>query len=73
MFKLLFKNEKLERELGKKVKLFGKEISVKVVYIKTKNPELNLVGDVINVYLPIPHMKEENNTRPHPLHSSMDK
>ena len=38
MFKLLFKNEKLEKELSKKVKIFGKEISVKIIYIKTKNP-----------------------------------
>ena len=60
MFKLLFKNEKIERELGKKVKLFGKEISVKVIYTKIKNPELNLVGNVINVYLPSKYKKGEN-------------
>lgn len=60
MFKLLFKNQKIENELSKKVKLFGKEISVKVTYTKIKNPELNLEGNVINVYLPIKYKKSSN-------------
>lgn len=52
MFKLVLKKERLEEKLKKNVTLFGEEISVKIIYSKTQNPELNLVGNIINVYLP---------------------
>lgn len=51
MIKLLRRN-KIEEELGKNVKIFGKTISVNVIYSKIKKPELDLVGNIINVYLP---------------------
>lgn len=60
MLKLLLKKEKIENELGKNVKLFGKDIAVKIIYTKTKNPELNLVGNVINVYLPNKYKRNKN-------------
>ena len=60
MLKLLLKKEKIENELSKNVKLFGKDIAVKIIYTKTKNPELNLVGNVINVYLPNKYKRNKN-------------
>ena len=60
MFEFRLKKEKIEEELRKNVKLFGKEISVKIIYSKTQNPELNLVGNIINVYLPKKFKKNKN-------------
>ena len=60
MFEIRIKKEKIEEELRKNVKLFGKEISVKIIYSKTQNPELNLVGNIINVYLPKKFKKNKN-------------
>ena len=39
-------------KLNQNIILFGKEISVKVQYCKIKNPELDLVNNIVNVYLP---------------------
>ena len=60
MIKLLSRSNKIEKELGKSVKIFGKTISVNVIYSKTKNPELDLVGNIINVYLPNKYKKAKN-------------
>ncbi len=60
MIKLLNKKSKIEKELGKSVKIFGETISVNVIYSKIKNPELDLVGNIINVYLPSKYRKTEN-------------
>ncbi len=60
MIKLLTKMNKIEKGLKKSVKIFGKEISVKVIYQKIKNPELNLVGNIIYVYLPVKYKKNGN-------------
>lgn len=60
MFKWLLNVKKIEKELDQKITLFGEEISVKVIYTKIKNPELNLVGNIINVYLPIKYKKNKN-------------
>ena len=59
MIKLLRRN-KIEEELGKNVKIFGKTISVNVIYSKIKNPELDLVGNIINVYLPSKYKRNGN-------------
>ena len=59
MVKLLRRN-KIEEELGKNVKIFGKTISVNVIYSKIKNPELDLVGNIINVYLPSKYKRNGN-------------
>ena len=42
------------------VKIFGKTISVKVKYQKIKNPELDLEGDIIYLYLPNKYKKGGN-------------
>ena len=56
----LFKKSKIEKELEKTVKIFGEEYLVKVIYEKIKNPELNLNGNIINVYLPNKYKKNKN-------------
>lgn len=60
MINLLTRKVKIERNLSKTVKIFGKAISVKVIYTKIKNPELDLVGNIINVYLPNKYKKTGN-------------
>ena len=60
MFNLITKMNKVERDLIKTVKIFGETISVKVIYQKIKNPELNLVGNIIYVYLPNKYKKNGN-------------
>lgn len=60
MIRLLNRKNKIEKELGKSVKIFGKTISVNIIYSKTKNPELDLVGNIINVYLPNKYKKTGN-------------
>ena len=41
MFKWLSNGKQIEKELNQKITLFGEEISVKVIYTKIKNTELN--------------------------------
>ena len=60
MLKSIFKKERIEEKIGKNVKLFGEEISVKIIYSKIQNPELSLAGNVINVYLPKKYKKNQN-------------
>ncbi len=60
MIRLLNRKNKIEKELGKSVKIFGKTISVNIIYSKIKNPELDLVGNIINVYLPNKYKKMGN-------------
>lgn len=60
MLKLLFKKEKAQKDLERKVKIFGEEISVKVFYPKIQNPELNLNGNIIYVNLPKKYKKIKN-------------
>jgi hypothetical protein len=52
MINLLTRKSRIEKDLSKTVKIFGETISVKVIYTKIQNPELDLVGNIINVYLP---------------------
>ena len=47
MIRLLTKKNPIEKGLKSTVKIFGETISVKVIYQKIKNPELDLVGNVI--------------------------
>lgn len=60
MIKLLNKKNRIQDELEKSVKIFGKTILVNVIYSKIKNPELDLVGNTINVYLPNKYKKTQN-------------
>ena len=60
MIKLLNRTNKIQKALGKSVKIFGKTISVNIIYNKIKNPELDLVGNIINVYLPIKYKRTQN-------------
>lgn len=56
----LFRNSIVGKKLEKTVKIFGEEYFVKVIYEKIKNPELNLNGNTINVYLPNKYKKNKN-------------
>lgn len=60
MLKLFRKRGKIEKDLTKTVKIFGETISVRVIYKKIKNPELDLVGNIINVYLPNKYKRSGN-------------
>lgn len=60
MINLLTRKRQIEKDLNRTVKIFGKSISVKVIYIKIKNPELDLVGNIINVYLPNKYKRTGN-------------
>lgn len=60
MLKLLGRKSKMEKDLNENVKIFGENISVKIIYSKIKNPELELVGKNINVFLPNKYKKGEN-------------
>ena len=60
MLKLFRKRGKIEKDLKRTVKIFGETISVRVIYIKLKNPELDLVGNIINVYLPNKYKRSGN-------------
>lgn len=60
MVKLLTKTEPIEKDLNKKVKIFGEKFEVKVIYKKIKNPELNLFGNIIYINLPIKYKKIGN-------------
>ena len=59
MINLLIRKTKKEG-LKKQVKIFGENIEVKVIYTKIQNPELDLIGNVINVYLPNKYKKRGN-------------
>lgn len=58
MLKLL--SNKKEEKLIKNVNIFGKEIAVEVLYGKIKNPELDFIGNKIQVYLPNKYKKNVN-------------
>lgn len=60
MLKLFRKRGKIEKDLNRTVKIFGEIISVRVIYKKLKNPELDLVGNIINVYLPNKYKRSGN-------------
>ena len=60
MINFFIRKTLIENELNKKVKIFGKDIDVKIIYKKIKNPELDLVGNIINVYLPSKYKKTNN-------------
>ena len=60
MLKLLGRKNKIENELQKNVKIFGENIIVQVKYCKTKNPELELQGKNINVFLPNKYKRSGN-------------
>lgn len=60
MINLVMRKTRIEKELSKTVKIFGEAISVKVIYARIKNPELDLVGNIINVYLPNKYKRTGN-------------
>ena len=60
MLKFLFKKTRIENYLVKKVNIFGKEIAVKVMYSKIKNPELDFNGIEIQVIVPNKYKKNGN-------------
>ena len=52
MMRLLNKKTNLEKEIGRTTKIFGENYDIKIIYKKIKNPELNLNGKSIEIYLP---------------------
>lgn len=52
MIKLLTNKKAVEKEICKTAKIFGEEYSVEIIYTKINNPELDLIGKTIKVYLP---------------------
>ena len=52
MINLLNRKEKIERELCKETKIFGENYKVQVEFKKIVNPELELCGKIISIYLP---------------------
>lgn len=60
MIKLLTKKVNIERELCRTTKIFGENYIVQIVYKKINNPELNLVGKTIIIYLPSKYKKIGN-------------
>ena len=60
MIKLLTKKETIEKELCKTTRIFGEEYNVQIIYTKINNPELDLIGKTINVYLPNKFRKVKN-------------
>lgn len=58
MIKLLTK--KIEKEICKTTKIFGENYTVQIMYKKIQNPELNLVGKTIMIYLPNKYKKIGN-------------
>ena len=62
MINLLNRTNKIEKNLKNTVTIFGETISIKVIYNKIKNPELNLEGKIIYIYLPNKYKKSDNTT-----------
>ena len=60
MLKKKKKKSRIENNLMNNVKIFGKEIAVKVLYGKVKNPELDFNGNEIQVHLPNKYKKNGN-------------
>ena len=60
MIKLLNKKTNLEKELCKTTKIFGENYSVQIVYKKMNNPELDLNGKEIIVYIPNKYKRSNN-------------
>ena len=60
MIKLLNKKTNLDKELCKTTKIFGENYSVQIVYKKMNNPELDLNGKEITVYLPNKYKRSNN-------------
>ena len=57
MINLLSRKEKIERELCKETKIFGESYKVCVEFKKIQNPELELCGKIISIYLPIKYKR----------------
>ena len=60
MIKLLSKKSNIEKELCQTTEIFGENYVVEVVYKKEGNPELELYGKSIIVYLPNKYKKTGN-------------
>lgn len=58
--RLLSKKVEIERELNKTTKIFGENYTIQVVYKKISNPELELVGKKIVIYLPHKYKRNGN-------------
>ena len=57
MIKIATKKQLIEKELCKSTRIFGEEYNVQIIYTKTNNPELDLIGKTINIFLPNKYKK----------------
>ena len=60
MVKLISRKNEIKSLEDTKIKLFGRNIKVNVIYSKVNNPELNLEDEMINIYLPNKYKKTGN-------------
>lgn len=60
MLNLLGRRKKIEKFLNENVMIFGEKYNVKIIYGKFKNPQLELQGKIIYVFLPNKYKKEGN-------------
>ena len=60
MKKVLTRKTKVEKELCGSTKIFGENYIVEVIYKKIDNPELNLCGKKIIIYLPNKYKRTKN-------------
>ena len=57
MIRLITKKHEIKKELTKTTRIFGEEYNVEIIYTKINNPELDLVGKIIKIYLPNKYKK----------------
>ena len=60
MIRLITKKHEIKKELTKTTRIFGEEYNVEIIYTKINNPELDLVGKIIKIYLPNKYKKIKN-------------
>lgn len=60
MIRLLSRRNNIEKELCKETTIFGEKYTIQVIYSKKENPELDLCGKNIMIYLPNKYKKEKN-------------
>ena len=58
--KLLNRKTEVLKEISKTAKIFGETYNIEIIYKKITNPELELVGKKILIYLPFKYKKNGN-------------
>ena len=60
MIKLLNRKTNIEKDLCQTTQIFGENYDVKIIYKKIANPELDLLGRTITIYLPNKYKRTKN-------------